>query len=62
MMLLSDTYAPKVCYTNVGWLNKGYIVLFCNYKITFTSIFNSPIIEIYNRIFSEIDFHIGEII
>lgn len=29
---------------------------------TFTSIFNSPIIEIYNRIFSKTDFHIGELI
>lgn len=28
----------------------------------FTSIFNSPIIEIYNRIFSKTDFHIGELI
>lgn len=44
------------------WVAKGYIVLFCDYKITFTSIINSPIIEIYNRIFSKIDFHIGELI
>ena len=29
---------------------------------TFTSIFNSPIIEVYYRIFSKIDFHIGEFI
>ena len=29
---------------------------------TFTSIINSPIIEMYNRIFSKMDFHIGELI
>ena len=31
-------------------------------NFTFTSSFNFPIIKIYNRIFSKIDFHIGELI